>query len=158
TMRTLDQNGSRVYSGIYKRMWEAMSDGYCQQYELNALHLPDMENFVDLTTGKGAMIRQIDYQGPLLDIVPSADPYVISDAQKIQRDLMLINAANTLPGFNRYETQAQWLKDMKVPNQDRVMPPPMQQGPDGQMVRLPDYQPPPNPKMLELQIKQQDLQ
>ena len=145
TARTMNENGQRVYSAIYKRTWRAMGEEYCQQYNLNQLHLAHTEDYINITSGKGAMIRRDDYVGPALEIIPSADPYVISDAQRVQQATMLVQAAGSLPGFNRYEVQSRWLCALKVPARDKVMPPPMQQGPNGQMVPAQDFPPPPPP-------------
>jgi chaperonin GroES len=159
TTRTLNENGARVYSAIYKRTWRAMGEGYCIQYDLNSLHLPQSEDFVDLTTGKGAMIRADDYRGQALEVVPSADPYVVSDSQKVQQAQSLLQAASQLPGFNRYQAGLRWLKAMKVPNVDEIYPQPMTQGPDGKPVPSPDFPPPPpDPKMITAQANAQKVQ
>ena len=167
TMRTMNENGSRVYSAIYKRTWRAMGEGYCMQYDLNQLHLPESEDFIRISTGRGAMIQRTDYMGDALEIIPSADPYVISDAQRSQKNLMLLQMANQMPGFNRYKTQLRVLQDMKIPAIDEIMPPPMQQNPQtGQMMPAQDFPPPPPPpqaiqaqaKMMQAQTGQQKQQ
>jgi biopolymer transport protein ExbD len=57
-----------------------------------------------------------------------------------------------LPGFNRYQTTLQSLRSRKIKNLDKLYPPPMD--PKTQQP-LPDYPSPPDPKMLEVQVKQQ---
>jgi chaperonin GroES len=159
TTRTLNENGMRVYSAIYKRTWRAIGEGFCIQYDLNKLFLPHSEDFVQLTSGKGAMIRADDYKGPALEVVPSADPYVVSDTQKVQQAEKLLQAASQLPGFNRYQAGLRWLKAMKVPNVDAIYPQPMTQGPDGKPMPSPDFPPPPpDPKMITAQANAQKVQ
>jgi hypothetical protein len=123
------------------------------------LFVEHSEDFVELTSGKGAMLRADDYKGPALEVVPSADPYVVSDTQKIQQAQTLVQAAGQLPGFNRYQAGLRWLKAMKVPNVDAIYPQPMTQGPDGKPVPAPDFPPPPpDPKMITAQANAQKVQ
>jgi hypothetical protein len=127
-----------------------MGCGYRMQYKLNQLHLTETEDFIEISSGQGAMIRKSDYHGDAVEIVPSADPYIVSDYQRQQQNLTLLQMANQLPGFNRYQTQKRVLTGWRVSAIDQIMPPPMQQGQDprtGQptMVPAPDFPPPPPP-------------
>ncbi len=156
TTRTLNENGARVYNAIYKRTWRAMRDEFRIQYALNKIYLIADEDFEDLTTGKGAMVRAEDYEGPSQDVRPAADPHIVSDTQALDQAKMLVQMAEGMQGFNRYKSRLRLLTAMRIPNIEEVMPPP--QGPDpkdpSKMVPLPDFPPMPNPKMLEVQVKQ----
>lgn len=154
TVEILNENGARVYSAIYKRTWRALGEEFCLQYDINRLYFEYDEDYIDLTRGEGAMISPMDYDEYDVDILPAADPNVVSDSQRQQQNLMLVQLAQTMPGFNRYELQKRLLLSMKVPDIERVMPQPM--GQDGRPA--PDFAPPPNPKMLEIQIKEGKLQ
>jgi len=51
------------------------------------------------------------------------------------------------------------LKAQRIPNIEEVFPAPMQQDPKtGQMVPAKDFPPPPNPKLLDVQIKQKKVE
>jgi chaperonin GroES len=160
TAATLDQNGRHVYNAIYKGTWRSERDEFRIQYELNSLHLQDTEDFEDLTTGKGAIIRPDDYQSSSQDVRPAADPHTTSENQATKLAGDMVKMSMSLPGWNRYKVQRNWLRVNKVPNADEFLPAPKK--PDQQdpkkMVPADDYPPPPNPKMMAAQLEQQKFQ
>lgn len=159
TTQILNENGSRVYTAIYQRMWGAMREGFNIRYGLNELYLPVDVDFTDLTTGKGAIVMVADYRGSRLSVVPSADPNVVSDAQREKQAMFLVNAAYTWQGVNKFQAQTRALKAMKIPAIDEVMPHPQQKDEKtGQMVDIPDFPAMPNPKMIDAQVKQGKLE
>jgi chaperonin GroES len=163
TVRTLNQNGQRVYTGIYKRLWRAMRGEFRIRFDLNRLFLKVDQDYEDLTNGmgagKGAMIRPDDYMGTSFDVRPAADPNVVSDEDAIRQAMLLVQLSDTHPGYNRYQAQMRLLKAQRIPNIEEVFPAPMQQDPKtGQMVPAKDFPPPPNPKLLDVQIKQKKVE
>lgn len=156
TASILNDNGARVYTAIYKRTWRGFRDGLRIRYDLNAIYLEADNDFTDLTTGKGAMVKVEDYRGSHVYVVPAADPHVISDAKQEKLADMLMANAMALPGHNKYKSILRAYKLKKVPNIDEIMPPP--KGPDpkdpSKEIDLPDFPPQPNVKMLEVQVKQ----
>lgn len=156
TASILNDNGARVYTAIYKRTWRGFRDGLRIRYDLNAIYLEADNDYTDLTTGKGAMVKLSDYRGSHVHVVPAADPNVISDAKMEKLADMLMANAMALPGHNKYKTILRAYKLKKVPNIDEILPPP--KGPDPQdpqkQIDLPDFPPSPNAKMMEVQIKQ----
>ena len=159
TTRTLNENGSRVYNAIYKRTWRAFSDEFDIQYDLNQKFLEGSQDYYDLVRGKGAMLMPDDYRGPRIYVCPAADPYVVSDTQRVQQATALLQASQQLPGFNRYQAGLRWLKALRIPNIEAIYPQPMQQGPQGQMVPSNDFPPPPpDPKMITAQAAAQKVQ
>lgn len=161
TARTMNENGSRVYNAIYKRNWRAMRNEFRIQYGLNNTYLEADEEYENLTTGKGAIIKPDDYLlGTSLDVRPAADPHVVSDTQRIDQAKMLVENSLKIPGHNRYESLLRLYTAMRVPDIEKVLPHPMapgQPGPDGkpgQPQPIPDFPPPPNPKMMEVEVKQ----
>lgn len=160
TTRILDANGARVYTAIWKRVWRAMREELRIRYDLNATFLEADDEYTNLTTGKGAMIMAADYRGSSIDVVPSADPHVISEQAREKLADQIVANAFALPGHNKYKALVRAYKIKKVPNIDEIMPPPM--GPDPQdpkkRVQLPDFPPQPNVKMEELKLKQAEFQ
>lgn len=155
TARTMNENGQRVYSAIYKRTWRSLRNEFRIQFSLNALFLdtePDYEQVKVMATVQ-------DYRKAGLFVRPAADPYIVSDTQKVQQASAVLQASNTMPGFNRYQVGLRWLKAMRVPDIEQIYPQPMTQGPNGQPMPAKDFPPPgPDAKMLEVQIKQQAQQ
>jgi chaperonin GroES len=155
TTRILNENGQRVYNGIYKRMWRSSKYEYRVQYDLNAMFLEQDVDFEDLTSGRSALIHPDDYLGSSQDVRPAADPHIVSDGEAQKQAMTLVQLAGSQPGYNRYRSNLRLLKAMRVPNIEEVYPAPKdpQSGKE-----LPDYPPPPNPKLLAVQQKQGELQ
>ena len=155
TARTMDQNGARVYNSIYKRTWRAMRDEFRIQAHLNKLFFTADSDYEMLTRGADAMVQPDDYSAYGLSVRPAADPHIVSDTQRIDQADKVVGMATQLPGFNRYQSILRALKARNIPNIEEIFPPPMTQGPDGKPVPSKDFPPPgPDPKMLEVQIKQ----
>ena len=91
-----------------------------------------------------------DYEGPVTDVMPTADPSVTSDAQRINQANAIAQRVASTPGlYNRYEAEYTYLKAIKVTNIDRILPDP--KGPNAVPA-------PVNPKIQLEQIKQQAKQ
>jgi hypothetical protein len=84
---------------------------------------------------------------------------VASDQQKIEQAKLVFQNAFTVPGHNKYEATLALYEAMNVPNIERFLPRPQQQDPKtGQMVPAADFPPMPNPKVMEQQRKDRELQ
>lgn len=157
TMRTMNENGGRIFAGLFKGDWRSMRNEFRVQHTLNRVYFPEDEAYTELT-GKGGMVLESDYQAQSQYVRPAADPNVVSDEQKRQQASMLVARAQQSPGYNRYRAERALLEAYKVPNIDYYLAPPTAPGKDGQPQPAEDYPPPQNPKMLEVQVKQQKLQ
>jgi chaperonin GroES len=150
TARTMNQNGARIFSAIYKRTWRAMRDEFRIQFALNRAYLVDDECYADIVSGAGGMVTVQDYQLAKPFICPSADPNIVSEADLQRQAAMVMQTAMTVPGFNRHKSIRRWLQAMRIPAIDEIFPP----LPQGQ----PDLPSPPDPKLLQVQMKGQELQ
>jgi chaperonin GroES len=160
TTRTLNENGARVYRGIYKRDWRCMREEYRIRYDLNSLFLDKDAQFEDLTSGKGAIVRPDDYLGPSTDIRPAADPHIVSDVQSIEQAKLVFANSLQVPGHNRYQATLRLYRAMRIPNIEEILPPPQQPDPQDpkKMVPAKDFPPMPNPKMMEQQRKDKEFE
>ena len=138
TAAMLDQ-GQKVYAAILKRLWRGMKDEFRKIYRLNALFLPETTHFGEA----GAEIDREAYFGSAAQIVPAADPNSSSPTQRAQTAVAIKQAASTTPGYDLKEVERNFLRALRVDSIDRLYP-----GPD----KIP---PPPNPKMVIEQGKQQ---
>lgn len=156
TAQILNENGARVYAATYKRIWRSDRDSYRVQFDLNQLYLKTDAMFPLLTSGTTKMINANDYDPPVtrVSIRPSADPTVVSRAELIAAAEQTLVMSMKAPGFNRYQTMLQWLKARKTPNIDVIYPAPV----DDKGQPAADYPSPPDPKMLDVQIKEKRLQ
>lgn len=155
TARTMNENGQRVYSAIYKRTWRSLRNEFRIQANLNALFLdtePDYPKVKALATAD-------DYRSMGVFVKPAADPYVVSETQRIQQAQLVVANSMQMPGHNRYQAVKRLYKAMRIPDIEQILPQPMTQGPDGKPVPAADFPPPgPDPKMLEVQIKEKAQQ
>lgn len=153
TSRTMVEQGSKIFSGIYKRVYRALREELKLMYRLNELYMEDNVNYMNLSSGKGALINQQDYIKGNIHIVPEADPNMATDGAKIQQAMFLKQSAMSVPGYNLYEVEKRSLKAHKIKGIDQIYPDP--KGPNA-------VPPPPNIKMeiekLKAQGKQQHIQ
>jgi chaperonin GroES len=122
TSQTMVDQGMKVFSGIFKRIYRALNEEVRKIYRLNQLYLPDEYKFA------GNIVLAADYTDSATDLRPAADPQVISDTQRLLQAEALKATALTVPGFNVYNVMKRYLEAMKVPNIDEILPDP--QGPN----------------------------
>ncbi len=143
TTRTMAEEGKKVFNGIFKRTYRSLKQEFRKLYRLNQLHTTDAK-FVSEAVGKGVILKK-DYDGDSSDVRPSADPSITSDGTRMAQALAIREAVATTPGmYNRYESEKRFLKALKVPDIDHLLPDP--KGPNA-------VPPPPNPKVQVEQIK-----
>src|SRR5690606_31142549 len=70
TSRTMNVNGQRIYSAIFKRIWRSMKLEFRKLYQLNSVFLPVSVQF----GAAGRSIGREDYRGSAAQVVPFADP------------------------------------------------------------------------------------
>ena len=116
-MRTMVQEGSRVYSAVFKRVWRAMKEEFKIAYILNGLFLP-----IRYTFGDSKIALREDYLGNPDRIAPAADPNVVSDQMQLNLATQVKAAAMQTPGYNPEEVERYWLRALKVPNIDQIYP------------------------------------
>ena len=140
------EQGLKVYTGVFKRVYRAMKSEFQKFYRLNGLYLEDSEYFTVLDTGESQEILAEDYAGDPTDIVPAADPTVASDELNLKRAEFIAARSATVPGYNVPLTERNLLKAMKVLDVDQIYP----MTEDGQMA----IPPPPDPEVE--QMKQEE--
>lgn len=139
TTLAMVEQGLKVFSAIYKRIYRALKSEFKKLYRLNSIYLPDRAMFMVLDTPQDTG-RQ-DYAQGDLDIVPVADPSMSTDVLRLAKSQALMQASGR-PGVNEDELTNEYLNAIRVENPERFIIPPDQR-----------QQPPPDPKMLEVQDK-----
>jgi chaperonin GroES len=117
TMRTMVQEGQRVYTAVYKRIWRSMKEEFKKLYVLNALFLPRRLNY-----GPNGVVLREDFLGNPDDVVPAADPNVTSEAMQMSQAVMLKQAAGSTPGYNIEEVEKRFLKALKIDGIEQIYP------------------------------------
>ncbi len=137
TMATIEQ-GMKVFTAIYKRLFRSLKKEYRKLYRLNSIYLDQKEYFTILDSGQQGQVGQEDYKGDATDIAPNADPTAVSEIQKLAKAQGLIELAqfgtiNMLEATKRV-LEAQGQENIKA---------------------LINESPPPDPKAQEMQMKMQ---
>jgi len=146
TTRTMAEQGMKVFNGIFKRTHRSLKQEFRKLYRLNQIFVDENTPYVSSANGSG-MVLASDYEGPVTDVMPTSDPSITSDAQRINQASAIAARVAATPGlYNRYEAEYTFLKAMRVTNIDKLLPDPS--GPNA-------IQAPPNPKV---QIEQMKLQ
>jgi len=145
TMATVEQ-GMKVFTAIYKRIYRALNEEFCKLFKLNATYL-------DPQTYSAVVNEQIgpdDFDEKTYRVVPAADPNATSASEKLQKaqgllELLPIGVLDPIQVITRV------LKAQDQPNYQQLFNQQVQQ--TGQMPP-----PPPDPKVQELQMKSQAQQ
>ena len=115
TARTMVVQGEKIYSAIFKRIWRASKEEFQKLFKLNGQFLLPGKEYV------GGATRD-DYIGSGDDISPVADPTVTSDTMRMQIATAVMQAATSMPGFEKDEAVRRWLKAMHVEGLEQVFP------------------------------------
>jgi chaperonin GroES len=83
TTLAMIEQGMKVYTSIYKRIYRALKKEYGLLFNLNAKHLPE-EQYLTILDNQMAIARE-DYEVGSMDVVPAADPSTVTDMQRMQR-------------------------------------------------------------------------
>lgn len=83
TTEEVIKQGLKVFNGIYKRVYRSMSKEFQKIYLLNHVYLPGIEYQTILDDPEADI--EFDFSIDGVDIVPSAEPDMVMEYQKIQR-------------------------------------------------------------------------
>jgi chaperonin GroES len=128
TSRNMLAEGQRIFSAVYKRTYRALKEEFRKLYKLNGIFLNDEQEFYSLINEGTNIVFASDFAGDGKDVVPAADPNMVSDAMKLQQILMMKESALQTPGYNPYQLEKKFLQALKVTDIEAILPDP--QGPN----------------------------
>jgi len=134
TMASIEQ-GMKVFTAVYKRIYRSLAKEFRKLYKLNATYL-NPETFIDVLD---VPIEQSDYFGNSNDIIPGADPQAVSNQEKQAKAQVLMQALG-LGTLNPMAVTEFILEAHEIANKEKFMQQP---------------QPQPDPKMQEMEMKAQ---
>ena len=138
TTRTMAEQGMKIFNGIFKRTHRSLKQEFRKLYRLNQIFVTENTQYVSNAESKG-IVLVTDYDGPVTDVMPTADPSITSDSQRMQQAVAIASRVAATPGlYNRYEVEQTFLKAIKVNNIEKLLPDP--KGPNA-------IPPMPNPKL-----------
>lgn len=117
TMRTMVEQGRRIYNSTFKRVWRSMKEEFKKRFVLNGIYMPVRKSF-----GIGKLAMREDYLGNPDDVVPAADPNITSDTMAFQQAVALKQAAAGTPGYNVEEVEKRFLRALKIDGIEQVYP------------------------------------
>ncbi|CAB4240636.1 hypothetical protein UFOVP38_35 [uncultured Caudovirales phage] len=142
TTRTMAEQGMKIFNGIFKRTHRSLKQEFRKLYRLNQIFITETTPYVSDAKNEGIVMAS-DYEGPVTDVMPTADPSVTSDAQRVNQAAAIAQRVAATAGlYNRYEAEHTFLKAMKVTNIDKLLPDP--KGPNAI----------PQPPNIKLQIEE----
>lgn len=151
TVLALIEQGLKVFSAIHKRLYKSMSQEFKKLYKLNCINIDeDMYfRFNDENDGEEKVVYQEDYNKDSFDIIPTADPTVSSQAQELAQAQALLQTLPMNPNPRaQMEILSQYYKAIGAKNIDKLVD--MEAFEQAQK-----QQAPPDPAILELQLKTQ---
>jgi chaperonin GroES len=141
TMASIEQ-GMKVFTAIYKRIYRAMGEEFDKLFELNATYL-DPQHYVQVLDEE---VDPSDFDRSVCDIKPAADPSATSQAEKMMKAQALLELMQT-GVLDPVQVVARNLEAQEQPNYQQLFTQQVQQ--TGQ------FQPPPDPKVMAIQAKMQ---
>jgi chaperonin GroES len=134
TTLALIEQGTKVFTAIFKRVYRSLKQEFKLLYKLNADFLPDEAYFNVLDTPKA--IAREDYVNGTYDICPQADPKNVTDMQRMARAEALIGVlANDVKGeLDSKEILTRYFTATGQQDVDKLFAP--QEGPPPEAVAL----------------------
>lgn len=141
TMATVEQ-GMKVFTAVYKRVYRSLKSEFKKIFDLNGLYL-DPNTYASVLDGP---IDPKDFDNTSYDVCPGADPNTSTQSEKLMKaqGLMELLPVGTL---DPVEVTRRILDAMEQPNAERLL--------NQQIQQTGQFQPPPDPKAMELQMKSQ---
>lgn len=126
TTLAMIEQGMKVYTSIYKRIYRALKKEYALLAALNGKFLPDEVYYVMQDDEKA--VARADYDMTNFDMVPVADPNIVTDAQKMARAQLIMELIKA-PGMNAHEGLRRVLEAAGIDNTEELLTDPAQQPP-----------------------------
>jgi chaperonin GroES len=142
TSKIAQNEGMKVFQGIFKRIFRATTKEFRKLYLLNRKYV-DMEQYTTLLDDEVVKLEG-DYLGDIKDIEPAADESAITDEQKMMKAQFLDQQAQSKPGFDQTQVQLRLLRAMGIEEVNEVFPTQQNQE-TGQL--QPVIPPPQNPEL-----------
>ena len=153
TQASIEQ-GMKVFTAIYKRVYRAMTKEYKKLFRLNSLY---EENFERAMRILDEPITPADYNRDNYDVCPTADPTAVSTTQKMMK-VQQLGSLISLGTINVMEFTKRVLEAQEQPNIQAIMQEPQPQvDPKVQAVQA-KMEMDKEKHQMDLMAKQMDLQ
>jgi chaperonin GroES len=142
TMATIEQ-GMKVFTAVYKRIYRALDKEFKKVYKLNGVYL-NPETYVKVLD---TQVGPADFDSSDYDVCPGADPTAMSSTERLMKAQGLMEMLpNFGPMMNPVEVLKRVLQAQEQPNWESIVAPEV-------MASGQPPPPPPDPKMMAVQEK-----
>lgn len=142
TMASVEQ-GMKVFTAVYKRIFRSLSEEFKKIYKLNGQYL-NPETYVAVLD---APVGPEDFKNDSYDICPGADPSATTNTEKLMKAQALVELMSMAPGIlDPIQVISRVLDAQEQPNWQQLFTQQVQQ--TGQVPP-----PPPDPKLIAIQAK-----
>lgn len=142
TMATIEQ-GMKVFTAVYKRLYRSLYEEFKKLYRLNGLYL-NPNTYVDVVD---TAVGPEDFSLDQYNICPGADPTAVSQTEKLMKAQGLMEMMTMGLPLDPLKVMIRALEAQEQPNWQELIPQEIMQS--GQIPQQPD------PKMAEMQMKMQ---
>lgn len=120
TMVALIEQGTKVMSGIHKRLHKGQREELSILARLNGIHVP-IEGYPYTTPDGEGMVWQTDFDGRV-DVIPVSDPNIFSAQQRIAIAQATLELANSAPQlYDIREAHRRMLEALRAPDIDGLL-------------------------------------
>lgn len=92
TTLAMIEQGLKVFTAIYKRIYRSLKDEFRLLFELNAKHIDEKAYYI--FNDEQEVVEASDYDLTSMDVCPQADPKLVTDMQRAARAQVLMQIAN----------------------------------------------------------------
>lgn len=110
TSRSMVEQGQKIYSAIFKRVWRSLKQEFKKLYKLNAVYLPSSTQYGSM----GDTITREDYLGSMHGIQPEADPYISSEGARYAQAITIKQMATGNPAYDVDAVEIKMLEALGV--------------------------------------------
>lgn len=131
TTLALIEQGSKVFSSVFKRIHRSLGREYKKLFRLNRLYLNDQAYFMVLDDEKS--VAKTDFDDQTYDVCPVSDPNMVSDTQMLVKAELLKEFMGQ--GLDDFGIMSRILEAARVPDWQELVPKePQQPDPDPKTV------------------------
>lgn len=141
TMATIEQ-GMKVFTAVYKRVYRSLRSEFKKIFDLNSVYL----NPQQYAAVVDAPIDPADFDNSAYDVCPGADPNTATQSEKLMKAQGLLELLPT-GMLDPVEVVRRVLEAQEQPNWEKLF--------NQQIQESGQFQPPPDPKLQEMEMKGQ---
>jgi chaperonin GroES len=141
TTLTRVEQGMKVFTAIYKRVYRSLKREFKVLYRLNSIFLEPETYFRVLDTNEEAVVNLTDFRNDGTNVQPVGDPAMSTLMEKIAKAQLVKEEAQFNPLINQEAATRRFLEAIEIPNIDELIIPAEQR------------QAPPDPEMIKVQIQ-----